>query len=86
MMEQPSRSKLPEDRPRRCTDCLFLLAFLGALGAAGYAAVYASKNGDLARVLYGQDYMARSARTRFPHARVRSPNGFSHGAGARPTG
>mmetsp|Transcript_4828 Transcript_4828/g.16161 ORF Transcript_4828/g.16161 Transcript_4828/m.16161 type:complete len:784 (+) Transcript_4828:47-2398(+) len=58
MMEQPSRSKLPEDRPRRCTDCLFLLAFLGALGAAGYAAVYASKNGDLARVLYGQDYMA----------------------------
>ena len=49
---------LQRDRPRRCTDVLFLLLFLGSLGATGYAALWGMENGNLDRVVYGQDYIA----------------------------
>lgn len=53
-----SIAALQRDRPRRCTDILFLVLFLLALATAGYSSVYGAERGQLDRVIYGQDYMA----------------------------
>ena len=41
---------------RHCTDILFLLIFLGAVGLTLGAYEYGQRNGDLDKILYGLDY------------------------------
>jgi hypothetical protein len=49
-----SIAALQRDRPRRCTDVLFLVLFLLSLATAGYSSVYAAERGSLDRIIYGQ--------------------------------
>ena len=64
--EAPQPGAMPEnsivavhgDKKRRgCTDILFLIAFLAGIGYLFFVLHYSRVNGDMNKIIYGQDYM-----------------------------
>lgn len=58
MVDNAMRAVYNRDKPRRCTDSLFLLLFLASLGALVYVCGFGVSHGNIKRVVHGMDYMS----------------------------
>eukprot|EP00327_Prymnesium_parvum_P003664 CAMPEP_0182845464 /NCGR_PEP_ID=MMETSP0006_2-20121128/27347_1 /TAXON_ID=97485 /ORGANISM="Prymnesium parvum, Strain Texoma1" /LENGTH=787 /DNA_ID=CAMNT_0024975549 /DNA_START=246 /DNA_END=2611 /DNA_ORIENTATION=+ len=58
MVTQPDVKALPFRTRRVCTDVLMLVVFLASLGGLCWLCRYALLEGDMKKILHGQDYMS----------------------------